>query len=116
MGSIEGVVGRFSDELKKELDRRVEYVAKFREEADRKLKEYEDYLKETVKIALPVNLLEVLAKGGFVKAWEIEKENVFDLGVSVNGMPLDMRPYSDFNRITFAPGKYRVTLIVEKTE
>jgi adenylate cyclase len=111
---LERVVERFADDLRKELNRKVEDVVKFKEELDRKMEEFEEYLKETAKIAMPVNLLEILARDGIVKVWEFDEKHQFDISVMKDGFSLDMCPYNDYGGIRLHPGKYRVILIVEK--
>ena len=113
---IEDVVRRFTDNLKKDLDKRVEDVMRFRNEIDKKMKELEEYLKEVLRTALPVNLLDILSKGGFVRSWLVDVRSRAYVEVRVNDRILEMTPMSEYGTLPLDDGKYRITLIIEKIE
>jgi len=115
---VERVVRRFVSEAKEYVDKKVQEALETKEWVDKRTEEIKQELLEISKIALPVNILEVLAKGGFVKSWEHEVKKGRSpeyLAVSIDGYPLEMPLYGG-REIKLTEGKYRITLIVEKLD
>ena len=105
------VVDRFTDELKRDAK---EEIKRLEGAIEQKIEGVKEYLEGVSKIALPVDLIDILARGGFVKSWEIEKNYDTDLQVYFNGVSLEMIP-NEYT-LTLKPGKYRITLVVERTK
>jgi len=105
--SIEDIIERRKEELMRETYKRLEQeLERVRGEVQRAL----DELKEASKIALPVNLLQILAKGGMVKVKEFELRGG-EYGFDVY---LDRGHVSVSSDTPLSKGRYRAILIVEK--
>lgn len=97
--------------LKKEKERsKEELVEKITDETKSAMKKIDDYvtnLEEASKIVLPVNLLEILEKGGEIKLSEVEDKG--SLRLEADGETLYRRDlgYSQ---------KYRIIVICERID
>ncbi len=56
----------------------------------------------------PLNVIELLSKGGAIDSKEFENPNYSTLRAEVNGQPLLDSQYKDL-----PPGKHRITIIIE---
>jgi len=68
---------------------------------------------KALKTLLPINLIEVITKGGFIKSKETTLEYESYWQFELGHQQIFSDPYTS-NRLQ--PGKYRFTLIVEKLE
>ena len=103
--SVEEIIRREKERIEKWVE---EEIQRSVDHAKDRLKQYLDDLAKASKIALPVNLIDIMAKGGYVKVADVYQE--YDLGnievIVSNNVVIS---------IGYVPrGKYRITLIVEK--
>ena len=110
MGEIDRILDRKAEEIMKRLEKG---LANAVDAAKRSFAEYVEELKKASRITLPLNLLEIIAKGGDVLSVDVEEQHDIDVEVLVNGVRV--MP-SVFRGCRYPPGKYRVTLIVERLE
>jgi len=105
--SIDEVIEKRKEEILKDARRRIEMEV---EASIGRVERALEDLKEASKITLPVNLVEILAKGGHVRAKDVEvgREAYVNLTLSEGW-------YDNIARdIVLQKGKYRVILIIEK--
>lgn len=109
---------RVKSELIQELARRIKEVEAFKAEAEERVKRYVECLIEAAKVALPVNVLDILAKGGYVASWTVDGGS--------SGLQRFEAPRFNYSSLAFPglntwdialPGrKFRVTLVIERLE
>jgi len=111
------------EKLRKILDRKAKEIMEGLEEdmaravdsAKRSFEAYIEELKEAAKVTLPINVLDILSKGGEVLSTVFEsKWAIQGIEVIVNGSRVLPRCLGVGFRLP--PGKYRITLIVEPIE
>jgi hypothetical protein len=107
--SVEKILSEKAEEIKQEMLEEINRAAKFAEE---RYKAFAEQLQKAAKVALPVNILDILAKGGavFVKEYDNNYEDPTPLTVLARGNRItdwDEEP-------TIKKGKYRIILIAEK--
>ena len=113
--SIEEVIAKKAEEIKEQAFEEIEKQVKLAEE---RFKREIERLVEAAKIVLPVNVLEVISKGGFIdsRVFEVGSDRTpLDYSVSTISGTV-MSSYTTFARPLLSRGRYRVTLIVEKLE
>jgi hypothetical protein len=107
--SIEKILSEKAEEIKKEALEEINRAAKFAEE---RYKAYVEQLIKAAKVVLPLNTLDILAKGGiiYIKEYDNNYEDPTPLTISARGVRVtdwDEEP-------TIKKGKYRIILIAEK--
>ena len=108
------------EKLKKNFEEmiksKVKELEKVKDEIEQTADAYLKYLVKASKIILPVNIMEILANGGYVDCWEVKiPYSNQSLTISVDGCPLKFNAETSYS-LELKKGKYRITLIVEKLE
>jgi len=93
------------ERLKKEIRDAVEAPKRLEEKAE----EVETYLKEVARVELPLSVIDVLARGGFVEVGEKECRYWGD----IEGLLFHLKSRMIRRSSELPEGKYRVILIVE---
>ena len=108
-------LGKILDRKAKEIMEGLEEdMARAVDSAKRSFEAYIEELKEASKVTLPINVLDILSKGGEVLSAVFEsKWTIQCIEVHVNGGRVLPRTGVLFRH---PPGKYRITLIVEPIE
>jgi hypothetical protein len=106
LSAIDQYLERVAKDIKRELDRELESCVKV---AEQRYMETVERLKEASRIIMPINLLEILSKGGYIfsKIYECIEEKTY---VYLYNMDVD------FLIPRLEKGKYRITVIIEKLE
>jgi hypothetical protein len=105
--SVEEIIEKKGAEVEK---RTVGNIASLVDRARDEIKRYVEELKEASKIKLPINLLEILIKGGVVKV----KEFTLDSDRYSFAIYFDEGNINASLNTPISKGKYRAILIVEK--
>lgn len=100
---IRNLLKKHKEKTEKELDEKIEYG---KERAKIEIDEYVKNLEETSKIVLPVNLVEILEKGGEVKVITKKDEKGVYFTCNLDG-DIPYRPFLE-------SGEYRIIVIIEK--
>jgi len=104
---IEKIIEEKGKEIKEET---IEDINKATSKASERFQRVIEELKEQAKIVLPVNIVDILSKGGIVRVAEVNipsegYRTTFDIG--------DRRLFYE-DEIRLKPGSYRVLLIFER--
>jgi len=103
---IKEIIEREKNKIEKKFEERINYAIA---SAKTDFKEYVENLIKASKIALPVNLIDILAKGG-----EVFVEDAFlDVRDEVH---LNIAGFPKYSWTPVKAGKYRVVLIIEPLE
>ena len=106
LGVLDEYLKRVAEATKQEL---VESLQSYVRAAEQRYREAVESLREAAKVILPVNVLEILSRGGYIysKTYECEAERNWEsfyvLGVR-------------FEIPRLEKGRYRITVIIEKLE
>jgi len=101
---VEETIKEKAEGIKKET---IEAINRVAETATRRFNQVIETLKEQAKIILPVNIIDILAKGGYVKAVELNVPYTESLNFQLADRYI-------FGEEKLQSGKYRVTLIFER--
>lgn len=107
---VEKIIEEKGEEIKRETLKTINRAA---EAATERFKGIIENLKEQAKIVLPVNVIDILAKGGCVESidYDVPYEETY---VRLSFQDKDIFYERKQGRFQIASGKYRVTLIMER--
>jgi len=112
---IDKVLNQKKEEILKEVKERIETEAKV---GMQRVETFFEQLKEASKVALPINVLEVFAKGGHVDSVEFRVNYPTKVQYELNVGGYNVFRYRDgYYReidVNLVPGRYRATIIIER--
>jgi hypothetical protein len=103
---LEKIIEREKNKIEKDFEERINYAVA---SAKTEFKEYIEKLIKASKIALPVNIIDILAKGGHVIVEDAFLDVRDDVRITIAGLPT-------YSWTPTKAGKYRVVLIIEPLE
>jgi hypothetical protein len=107
---VEKIIEEKGEEVKKDS---IKYINAKAKEATERMKHLINELKEKAKIVLPVNIMDILVKGGQVYAVEYDVPHP-SLSMSLDIGGTDLLYKKNFHeRVRLKGGKYRIFLILE---
>jgi len=111
---VEKIIEEKGEKIKRET---IETINKQAEAATARFNDLIEHLKEQAKIVLPVNVIDILAEGGYINSTihnATSEENRIDLTIANKTLFYISRDRYGSSHPQISSGKYRVTLIMEK--